>query len=189
MSDYSPNKARDAAVESAEAELEWYRTMAESAISIQQQNVEFVKNPFWNAPSVFDAYARASREMVRATAQASERQQKALQALYEEQGRAYESMFSSFYDPFSFLRSATEAWQGAVGEGVQAVQQATGGTLSNLRDGAGMFQEGAQAGVEVTEAAQQMAEETGVDISRVKGTGAGGKIIVSDVVEAAENSR
>lgn len=52
-----------------------------------------------------------------------------------------------------------------------------------------MFQEGAQAGVEVTEATQQMAEEIGVDIPHVKGTGAGGKIIVSDVVEAAENSR
>ncbi len=38
---------------------------------------------------------------------------------------------------------------------------------------------------EATEAAQRRAEELGIDLSEIKGTGAGGRILVRDVEEAA----
>ncbi len=44
----------------------------------------------------------------------------------------------------------------------------------------------AQAGVNATEAAERKAEELGVDISTVEGTGQGGRVTVGDVDEAAE---
>jgi pyruvate/2-oxoglutarate dehydrogenase complex dihydrolipoamide acyltransferase (E2) component len=40
--------------------------------------------------------------------------------------------------------------------------------------------------VEATPAAERRAEELGVDLSRVKGTGSGGRIIVKDVQDAAK---
>ena len=43
-----------------------------------------------------------------------------------------------------------------------------------------------QGEVEATDAARREARELGVDLTKVKGTGAEGRIIVSDVVEAAE---
>jgi large subunit ribosomal protein L20 len=45
----------------------------------------------------------------------------------------------------------------------------------------------AQAGVNATEAAGRKAEELGVDISTVEGTGQGGRVTVGDVDEAAED--
>lgn len=134
MPDYSPKRAYDAVLESTEAALDWYRTVAESTLSIQQQNVEFVQNPFQNVSRIFDAYARASSRIVQATAQVTDKQQKALQVLYEEQARAYQSTFSSFYDPFSLFRAATAMGQEMAGGGVRATQQAAGSTGRALRD-------------------------------------------------------
>src|SRR5215213_7892820 len=43
-----------------------------------------------------------------------------------------------------------------------------------------------QGGVEATDAARREAIELGVDLTKIEGTGTDGRIIVSDVVEAAE---
>src|SRR5918996_3060209 len=43
-----------------------------------------------------------------------------------------------------------------------------------------------QGEIEATDAARREAKERGVDLTRVEGTGSDGRIIVSDVVEAAE---
>jgi pyruvate/2-oxoglutarate dehydrogenase complex dihydrolipoamide acyltransferase (E2) component len=45
--------------------------------------------------------------------------------------------------------------------------------------------EGDAAGVEATDAARRKAEELGVDLSQVEGTGSGGRILVKDVKQAA----
>ncbi len=42
---------------------------------------------------------------------------------------------------------------------------------------------------EVTEAAERRAKELGVDLSGVKGTGSGGRVLVKDVEAAADGSR
>jgi pyruvate/2-oxoglutarate dehydrogenase complex dihydrolipoamide acyltransferase (E2) component len=46
-----------------------------------------------------------------------------------------------------------------------------------------------EEGPEVTEAAQRRAKELGVDLSGVKGTGSGGRVLVKDVEAAADGSR
>ncbi|MDQ5819531.1 MAG: E3 binding domain-containing protein, partial [Actinomycetota bacterium] len=43
-----------------------------------------------------------------------------------------------------------------------------------------------QGEVEATDAARRQAKELGIDLTQIEGTGADGRIIVSDVVEAAE---
>ncbi|MCA1688743.1 MAG: E3 binding domain-containing protein [Actinobacteria bacterium] len=45
---------------------------------------------------------------------------------------------------------------------------------------------GRQGEVEATDAARRQARELGVDLTKIEGTGADGRIIVSDVIEAAE---
>jgi pyruvate/2-oxoglutarate dehydrogenase complex dihydrolipoamide acyltransferase (E2) component len=46
-----------------------------------------------------------------------------------------------------------------------------------------------ETGPEVTEAAQRRAKELGVDLTGVKGTGSGGRILVKDVEAAADGGR
>jgi pyruvate/2-oxoglutarate dehydrogenase complex dihydrolipoamide acyltransferase (E2) component len=43
--------------------------------------------------------------------------------------------------------------------------------------------------VNATEAAERKAEELGVDISTVEGTGQGGRVVVGDVDDAAEGDK
>jgi pyruvate/2-oxoglutarate dehydrogenase complex dihydrolipoamide acyltransferase (E2) component len=45
-----------------------------------------------------------------------------------------------------------------------------------------------ESGVEATPAADRRAEELGVDLSQVRGTGSGGRITVNDVQSAAKKS-
>lgn len=56
----------------------------------------------------------------------------------------------------------------AAQQGQQAAQQATGG--------------GGQQPADATHAAQQKAQELGVDLSQVKGSGAGGRVTIRDVM-------
>ena len=44
-----------------------------------------------------------------------------------------------------------------------------------------------ESGVEATLAAERRAEELGVDLSQVRGTGSGGRITVKDVQSAAKD--
>jgi pyruvate/2-oxoglutarate dehydrogenase complex dihydrolipoamide acyltransferase (E2) component len=46
--------------------------------------------------------------------------------------------------------------------------------------------DGPKSGVEATPAAERRAEELGVDLSQVRGTGSGGRITVKDVQSAAK---
>lgn len=73
------------------------------------------------------------------------------------------------------LRSLTEALEAPHDEGeepaVEEIAPEHDGTASDER--------------EVTEAARRRAEEIGVDLSEVEGTGSGGRVLVKDVERAA----
>jgi pyruvate/2-oxoglutarate dehydrogenase complex dihydrolipoamide acyltransferase (E2) component len=82
------------------------------------------------------------------------------------------------------------------GQAAQGVQDAAGGAAQQAQgaagqvaDQAGQAAQGAQdaAGqdLNITDAARQKAEELGVDLSQVEGTGAEGRITVKDVTSAA----
>lgn len=68
----------------------------------------------------------------------------------------------------------------AVNENGRVVEERVVGRLEFLRN---------ETAAKATEAARTTAEQTGVDLSRLTGSGAGGKIVVSDVIEAAEERR
>jgi pyruvate/2-oxoglutarate dehydrogenase complex dihydrolipoamide acyltransferase (E2) component len=80
---------------------------------------------------------------------------------------------------------AAQQAQDAAGGAAQQAQGAAG----QVADQAGQAAQGAQdtAGqdLNITDAARQKAEELGVDLSQVEGTGAEGRITVKDVTGAA----
>ena len=76
------------------------------------------------------------------------------------------------------LQQADQAGQAAEG-----VQEAAGGAAQQTQGAAGGG--GQEEEPNATEAARQKAEELGVDLSQVEGSGAEGRIIVKDVTSAA----
>ena len=81
---------------------------------------------------------------------------------------------------------ATESVDGASGEAAGAVTQAAGeanGAVGQVEQAAGE-ENGAGEGPRVTNAARRKAEELGVDLSAIQGSGAGGLITIKDVLKA-----
>ena len=70
-----------------------------------------------------------------------------------------------------------------VGQAAEGVQEAAGGAAQQAQGAAGGG--GQEEEPNATEAARQKAEELGVDLSQVEGSGAEGRIIVKDVTSAA----
>jgi pyruvate/2-oxoglutarate dehydrogenase complex dihydrolipoamide acyltransferase (E2) component len=77
---------------------------------------------------------------------------------------------------------ALQGAQDAASQGAGQAQEAAGQATQQLKEAAGG---GEQEGPEATQAARQKAEELGVDLSQVEGSGAGGRITIRDVQRAA----
>jgi pyruvate/2-oxoglutarate dehydrogenase complex dihydrolipoamide acyltransferase (E2) component len=79
--------------------------------------------------------------------------------------------------------------QDAAGQAVGQVTETAGQATQGVQDAAGQATQQAQdtAGqdLNITDAARQKADELGVDLSQVEGTGAEGRITVKDVTSAA----
>jgi pyruvate/2-oxoglutarate dehydrogenase complex dihydrolipoamide acyltransferase (E2) component len=72
---------------------------------------------------------------------------------------------------------------GQAGQAAQGVQDTGGQVTQQAQQAAGGQQ--AQAEPDATEAARQKAQELGVDLSQIEGSGSEGRITVKDVVSAA----
>jgi pyruvate/2-oxoglutarate dehydrogenase complex dihydrolipoamide acyltransferase (E2) component len=75
---------------------------------------------------------------------------------------------------------------GQAGEAAQGVQDTVGGAAQQAQQAVGGQQEEAQEEPDATEAARQKAQQLGVDLSQVEGTGSEGRITVKDVQSAAD---
>ena len=78
------------------------------------------------------------------------------------------------------------------GQAAQGVQDAAGGAAQQAQDTAGQAAEQAQDAAgqgepNATQSAQRKAQELGVDLSQVEGTGVGGQITIGDVENAANS--
>jgi pyruvate/2-oxoglutarate dehydrogenase complex dihydrolipoamide acyltransferase (E2) component len=94
-------------------------------------------------------------------------------------------------------RQAAQQAQDTAGQAAGQAQDAAGGAAQQAQDAAGQAteqgggaqQQGEQGGGEqepnATQAARQKAEELGVDLSEVEGSGSEGRITVKDVQSAA----
>jgi pyruvate/2-oxoglutarate dehydrogenase complex dihydrolipoamide acyltransferase (E2) component len=81
-------------------------------------------------------------------------------------------------------RAAGQAQEAAGGVAQQAQEAANQATQQAQQVAGGGGQE--EEGPDATEAARQKADELGVDLSQVKGSGAGGRITIKDVQSAAK---
>jgi len=78
--------------------------------------------------------------------------------------------------------------QDVAGGAVQQAQDTAGQVVQGAQEAAGGAAQQAQEELDATEAARQKAEELGVDLSQVEGTGAEGRITVKDVLSAANQN-
>src|SRR5215218_4014225 len=91
------------------------------------------------------------------------------------------------------VTQALQQAQEAIGQVAGQAQEAVGGAAQQAQEAAGEATQQAQGAVggngqeepNATEAARKKAEELGVDLSQVEGSGAGGRIIIKDVQGAA----
>jgi pyruvate/2-oxoglutarate dehydrogenase complex dihydrolipoamide acyltransferase (E2) component len=82
---------------------------------------------------------------------------------------------------------ATQQAQDTAGQAVGQAQQMAGQATDQVGQATGQAQQagGGQQQPDATEAARQKAQELGVDLSQVQGSGANGRITVRDVQAAA----
>jgi hypothetical protein len=82
---------------------------------------------------------------------------------------------------------AAQQAQGAAGQVADQAGQAAQGAQDTAGQAAGQAQDAAEQAqdLNITDAAKQKADELGVDLSQVEGTGAEGRITVKDVTSAA----
>jgi chromosome segregation ATPase len=87
------------------------------------------------------------------------------------------------------VEQRSEEAQGAAGEAAEQAQEAAGEATEQVQDpGDSESESGAveEEEPDATHAARQKAEQLGVDLSEIEGSGAGGRITVKDVVSAAQ---
>src|SRR5215207_7832145 len=83
------------------------------------------------------------------------------------------------------VNEAAQQAQGAAGQVADQAGQAAQGAQDAAGQAAQQAQDTAGQDLNITDAARQKAEELGVDLSQVEGTGAEGRITVKDVTGAA----
>ena len=92
------------------------------------------------------------------------------------------------------VNQAAQQAQETAGQATEQLQDAAGEATEQAQQTAGQATEEAQGAVEqageidATGAARQRAEQLGVDLSEVTGSGPGGRITLRDVTEAAQGS-
>ena len=116
--------------------------------------------------------------MAKKTDKALKKLRKAVTALEEQNERLTEALVRTREDQAQALREIR-----ALLEERLTAQEAA--PIESTQEGHSPDGE-AEEGPEVTEAAQRRAKELGVDLSSVKGTGSGGRVLVKDVEAAAD---
>ena len=109
----------------------------------------------------------------------------------EEAREQLEQLVSSYEAIENSLEDVTQQQgvEDAVNQVAQLAQEATGEATEQVQDlGASGSESEAveEEEPDATHAARQKAEQLGVDLSEVEGSGAGGRITVTDVVQAAQ---
>lgn len=129
----------------------------QSRRTVQQQTMELAQDYFVES-------AEALKEQVKANRSTLEGLPDQIPGGREE---AFQMMFQELMDNYSNIEGCLE----------EAQQNVSDLDTDQIRR---------QGEVEATDAARREARERGVDLTKIKGTGADGRIIVTDVVEAAE---
>jgi pyruvate dehydrogenase E2 component (dihydrolipoamide acetyltransferase) len=107
----------------------------------------------------------------------------ATQGLQDTAGQAVDQVGQTAEDLAPAIEEATEQTQGALGQAAQGVQD----TAQQAAQQTGQEQEAAeQQQSQATSGASQKAEELGVDLSEVEGTGPDGRITLKDVKDAKQ---
>lgn len=124
---------------------------------------------------------QAAQQAGQGAGRAAEQAGQAAGQAAEQTGQVAQQAGQATQDASQVAGQASQATQGVADNVGQSAQQ--GG---DAEEKAGQLAEGTPEEVEATDAARRKAEELGVDLTKVEGTGADGRVLTGDVEEAAD---
>jgi pyruvate/2-oxoglutarate dehydrogenase complex dihydrolipoamide acyltransferase (E2) component len=166
---------------------------------IQQQTIQSAQDFYGESLGKLKSQLQTDRAQLESLAEQmpSEEAQAQIQELVD----SYEAIESSLDQSAQDLgvedavNQALQQAQEAVGQVAGQAQEVVGGAAQQAQEAAGEATQQAQQAAggggqeeepDATEGARQRADELGVDLSQVKGSGAGGRITIKDVQSAAK---
>ena len=165
---------------------------------IQQQTIQSAQDFYGESLGKLKSQLQTDRAQLESLAEQmpSEEAQAQIQELVDSY-EAIESSLDQSAQDLGVEDAVNQAFQQvreAVGKVAGQAQEVVGGTAQQAQDVAGQATQltqqaaggGGQEDPDATEGARQRADELGVDLSQVKGSGAGGRITIKDVQSAAK---
>jgi pyruvate/2-oxoglutarate dehydrogenase complex dihydrolipoamide acyltransferase (E2) component len=166
---------------------------------IQQQTIQSAQDFYGESLGRLKSQLQTDRAQLESLAEQvpSEEAQAQIQELVDSYEAIESSLDQSAQDlgVMDTVNEALQQAQEAVGQVAGQAQEAAAGAAQQAQEAAGQATQQAQQAVggggqeevpDATEAARQKADELGVDLSQVKGSGAGGRITIKDVQSAAK---
>ena len=133
------------------------------------------------------AAGQAAVQVQEAAGQATDQAGQAVQGTQEAAGQVTDQATGVLAGVTDQVGQAAQGVQDTAGQATQQAQETTGQVTQQAQDAAGQVSEQAagedEEELKVTNAARRKAEELGVDLSQVQGSGAGGLITIRDVTD------
>ena len=189
-------KVEQAAQQFTDALVSSFRALSERTIGTQEQGARLTEEFFNQVVNNLRSQAQNNREMTQRLAEQQQHAQEATQQLTQESVGAYMDLLNSM---FSYSRGSIEAGSQVAQQGVQAAGQAA--QQATQEEAAGQATQEEAAGqaaqqereetsepqeVLATQKARRRAQDLGVDLAEIEGTGDHGQITVADVNRKAK---
>ena len=176
-----------AAQQFTDALVSSFRALSERTIGTQEQGARLTEEFFNQVVNNLRSQAENNREMTQRLAEQQQRTQEATQQLTQESVGAYMDLLNSM---FSYSRGSIEAGSQVAQQGVQAAGQAAQQATQEEAAGQAAAQEREETSepqeVLATQKARRRAQDLGVDLAEIEGTGDHGQITVADVNRKAK---
>ena len=188
-----------AAQQFTDALVSSFRALSDRTVGSQEQAARLTENFFNQVVNNLRSQAQNNREMTQRLAEQQQRTQEATQQLTQQSVGAYMDLLNSM---FSYSRGSIEAGSQVAQQGVQAAgqaaQQATQEAASQATQQSTQEEAAGQAAqqereetsepqeVLATQKARRRAQDLGVDLAEIEGTGDHGQITVADVNRKAK---
>ena len=189
-------KVEQAAQQFTDTLVSSFRALSERTIGTQEQGARLTEEFFNQVVNNLRSQAENNREMTQRLAEQQQHAQEATQQLTQESVGAYMDLLNSM---FSYSRGSIEAGSQVAQQGVQAAGQAA--QQATQEEAAGQATQEEAAGqaaqqereetsepqeVLATQKARRRAQDLGVDLAEIEGTGDHGQITVADVNRKAK---
>jgi len=115
----------------AQKPQDMFQTVTDSAVAVQERNIQFAQSVVENGIRVLHSHAEANRALAQELIEQTRKQQETFQALVSTSVEAYVNLF---YTPFAYYKQTLDLAETATRQGLESFQQATRQGLETFRD-------------------------------------------------------